>query len=400
MKMQWSFTIIVVIIGLMFSSCKSQDIQQPLFSPTVELIPTSEATMKVNDVDEAATEIDATQVQASLVLSEPGPYFAGNREYSVVDESRNGREINLLIWYPALMETNSDGKTIVRDAVPNTSDAPFPVILTEESSGRYFFLSHLASHGFMMVVVRSPKTIQGEPLGAFPLFDNVQDFLFALEQIGSNPPKGLEGMLDSDHVGVTGYSYGGDIALTIGGARLDPDFYLSQCSQISSIVPEEYQWVYRDYYCFEADNWDDYVTYAGKEITTSEDGLWQPLTDPRIKAIMPMAPTVSWYYGERGLGVVNMPTLLVWGTKDDLSPYLLEAPFTYENLGSKEKLLISFIGRTHMLPQLEDAVFQVKHFTTAFFGYYLQGKEEYAEYFSEDFVSQNKAFHWGVFKEP
>lgn len=400
MKIQLSFTIIFLIIGLLFSSCKSQDVQQPLNSPEVELNQTPEATMKVIDVDEGASEIQSTQVQGSLFLSVPGPYFAGNREYTIVDESRNGREIHLLIWYPASIEYNSDGKPIVRDALPNTSDAPYPVILTEENSGRYFFLSHLASHGFVMVVVRSPKTIQGEPLGAFPLFDQAQDFLLTLDQIGSKPPEGLEGMFDSNHVGVTGYSYGGDITLTIGGVRLDPGFYLSQCKQINSIVPEKYQWVYRDFYCYEAENWEDYVTYAGEKITTSEDGLWQPMTDPRIKAIMPMAPTVSWYYGERGLGSVTIPTLLVWGTKDDLSPYPLEAPFTFENLGSKEKFLISFIGRTHMLPQLEEAALQVKHFSTAFFGYYLQGREEYAEYFSEEFISQNEAFHWGVYQEP
>lgn len=400
MKMQSSLTMLVTMIGLVFCSCKPQDVQEPLLPANVESIITSEVTLKVTEVNEETSEINATQAPASLVLSEPGPYFAGNREYTIVDESRNGREINLLIWYPASMETNADGKPIVRDAVPNTSNAPYPVILTEENSGRSIFLSHLASHGFVMVIVRAPKTIQGEPLGAFPLFDEAQDFLFTIDQIGSKPPEGLAGMIDSDHVGVTGYSYGGDIALIIGGARLDPGFYLSQCNQINLIVPEKYQWVYRDFYCHEADNWDDFVTYLGGEITSGEDGLWQPMTDSRIRAIMPMAPTVSWYYGERGLRSVEIPTLLIWGTNDELSPYPLEAGFTTENIGSTEKFLISFIGRTHMLFQSDEAVLQVRHFTTAFFGYYLQGREDYAEYFSEDFVTQNKDFHWGVYKEP
>jgi len=40
---------------------------------------------------------------------------------------------------------------------------------------------------------------------------------------------------------------------------------------------------------------------------------------------------------------------------------------------------------------------QMKHFATAFFGFYLQGREDYREYFSEDFVSQFKDLAWGVY---
>ena len=39
---------------------------------------------------------------------------------------------------------------------------------------------------------------------------------------------------------------------------------------------------------------------------------------------------------------------------------------------------------------------QMKHFATAFFGYHLQGRTEYQEYFSEEFVSQYPDLFWGV----
>ncbi len=42
------------------------------------------------------------QEPASFPLAEPGPYFAGAREVVIVDESRDGREIKLTIWYPAV----------------------------------------------------------------------------------------------------------------------------------------------------------------------------------------------------------------------------------------------------------------------------------------------------------
>ena len=165
------------------------------------------------------------------------------------------------------------------------------------------------------------KSPSSEPPEEFEGFQLVRDFLFSLDQISANSPDGLENLIDTSRVGVTGYSYGGDISLTVSGARVDPEFYLSQCMQISTLVPESLQWIYNDYYCQDAINWDEFVHFIGDEITISDDGLWQPLTDERIRAVMPMAPTVSWYFGERGLAAVDRPTLLIWGTKDVLSPY-------------------------------------------------------------------------------
>jgi len=341
---------------------------------------------------------EETQEPASFLLSEPGPYFAGNREYSFVDESRNGREIELLIWYPAQMQSDASGKPVVRDAPADMSGAPCPVIITEENSGRYFFQSHLATHGFVMVAVRN-HTYNFDPAlyVVSPTIENVRDFLFALDRISSEPPIGMEGVMDTDTVGVTGYSYGGDITLTMSGARIDLEFYRSQCEQIPALVPEIAQWVYSDYMCLDA-NWDGFVPYMGEDITTSNDGLWQPLTDERIRAVMPMAPTVSWYFGERGLAAVDRPTLLIWGTKDVDSHYLVEAEYTLEHILNADRYLISFIGYTHtMIPEYEKGAALIRHFATAFFGYYLQGRTEYTEYFSEDFVSQfPDLLCWGV----
>jgi len=44
-----------------------------------------------------------------------------------------------------------------------------------------------------------------------------------------------------------------------------------------------------------------------------------------------------------------------------------------------------------------DPVAYMKHLAAAFFGYYLQGRDDYAEYFSEDFVAQHDELAWGVY---
>jgi hypothetical protein len=40
----------------------------------------------------------------------------------------------------------------------------------------------------------------------------------------------------------------------------------------------------------------------------------------------------------------------------------------------------------------------MKHFAIAFFGYHLQGRADYADYFSEEFVGQFKDLAWGVYE--
>jgi hypothetical protein len=46
-----------------------------------------------------------------------------------------------------------------------------------------------------------------------------------------------------------------------------------------------------------------------------------------------------------------------------------------------------------------DHIARIAHFATAFFGYHLQGREDYAKYFSEDFVAQYDNLAWGVYEK-
>lgn len=350
---------------------------------------------------EGAVENELAQEAAPFPLGELGPYHAGNQEVAYVDEGRDGREVRVLIWYPAVRETNANGRLVVRGAEPDLSGAPYPLILTEESSGRDLFLSHLASHGFVMAAVQDqPSASENpweEPWEESLLMEPVRDFLFALDLIALAPPGGLEGVIDASNTGVVGFSYGGDISLALSGARVDPAFYLAQCEEVPLTEEVFNRWVYVDVYCRDAANWDQFAASMGEEVAVTDDGLWKAITDERIRAVMPMAPTVSWYLGERGLAAADRAVLLIFGTRDDLVPYAVEAGYTYEHLGTPERFLISFIGRTHFMVYSEETAAQMKHFAVAFFGTYLQGKSEYSDYLTQDFVSQYNDLAWGVY---
>ncbi len=240
-------------------------------------------------------------------LAERGSFWVGHRSYILVDNSRSGREIRITIWYPAEKNYNSSGQPISLDAIPDLGSAPYPLILVGGNSGDLLFKSHLASTGFVMVIVHSPNFKYEDPWGPI-VIDGPRDFLFTLDQLAASPPEDLVNLIDTNQVGVAGYSWDGFFTLALSGVRIDPDFYLSQCASAPGMVPALSPSM-QDYYCGLANNWDEFVAHAGEEITVSDDRLWQPVTDQRIRAVMPMAPDGAWLYGEGGLSVVNTTNL-------------------------------------------------------------------------------------------
>ena len=232
----------------------------------------------------------------------------------------------------------------------------------------------------------------------FGVIDHPLDMLFALDQIATNPPEGLENIIDTDHVGVTGYSWDGFYSLAVSGVRIDPEFYLKQCTEAPSMDPPlDSFWL--NYYCNLASNWDEFVDHAGDAITATDNGLWQPITDDRIRVVAPLAPDGAWLYGERGLAAVDRPTLMIVGTEDTISSYEMEAVYIFEHLGTPHRSLISYLGKGHMSMLEFEPEKRMQHFVTAFFGYYLQGRGDYAAYFSEDFVAQYEDLVWGVYEK-
>jgi hypothetical protein len=84
------------------------------------------------------------------------------------------------------------------------------------------------------------------------------------------------------------------------------------------------------------------------------------------------------------------------GTRDELYP---ENALIFEHLGTPDKALISFVGEDHMMIYDPEMVARMAHFAVAFFGYHLQGREDLAYFFSEEFVAQYEDLAWGVYAE-
>jgi len=323
-------------------------------------------------------------------LAEAGPYHVGIlKMVGYEDASRDGRQIYLTIWYPTRSQEAIGIESLI-DAPPDLTAAPYPLIISSTQLG-FFFAQHMVSHGFVVMGLNNqgPSNLWGEWLIDYPL-----DILFALDQVASHPPEVMEGMIDAEYAGFMGYSFDGYNALAVSGARVDPEYYLSQCSNPASTLPA--WWI--EYICTPASDWEAFVSHAGADLTTSNDGLWQPMTDERIRAVMPMAPEGAWLFGERGLAAVDRPVLIIGATADTINLYDQEACFIYDNLGAQDKGMISFVDQVHGMIEDPDMLARMKHFAVAFFGYHLQGKTEYLEFFSRQYVLRHDGLAWGVYR--
>ena len=330
---------------------------------------------------------EAAQALSPLPLSEMGMYFPGRRTIAYVDTDRNGREVQVIVWYPAVRPEGYTG-TVAQDAAPDLSGAPYPLIVSSTSTANDL-ATYLVSQGFTWASVNR--------LGTYAhmrdeMFSQPLDILFALDRVASDPPEGLEGMIDADHAGAIGYSFDGYNTLAMSGARIDPQHYLAQCPNPDTTTQALLSYM-SSFNCAPALEWPDFAGRAGDTITTSSDGMWQPMTDPRIRAVVPMAAEGWWLFGERGLAAVDRPVLIIAGSEDPLYP---ENELIFEHLGTPEKVLITFIGRGHGMISEYEMVPRMAHFANAFFGHQLQGREDMRYYYSEEWVSQQEGLAWGA----
>jgi len=331
----------------------------------------------------------SSPVPATYDLAESGPHDVGMRTIKLVDDSRGGRQVSVTVWYPAVRPAASTSEAPARDADPDREGAPYPLMLSSTKVADVFAPT-LVSHGFTWASV--------DDIDYYTAFDEEaidqpQDILFALDRVAANPPDGLEGMIDAEKAGAIGYSFDGFNSLAVSGARVDPAYYLAQCPTPDATTKAILGGM-SSFDCGPAREWDAFTAHVGAAITASDEGLWQPLTDPRIHAVMPMAAEGWWLFGKRGLAAVDRPALVIDATNDELYD---ENVLIYDHLGTSEKTLISFVGPDHMMIFDPEMVSRMTHFAVAFFGYHLQGRDDLARYFSEDFVAQHDDLSWGVY---
>lgn len=346
----------------------------------------------------------------------PAYALRGEHPVGVTDLTvENGdRPLSVTMWYPAL---NPDGVEEIttyqiavlqreghalRDAAPDMAGGPYPVIYFSHGLGgvrlqSVFYTEHLASWGFVVIAADHPGStffdvrggeIEGvvESFGTRPL--EILRLIEYSDELNASGP--YAGLLDMNTLAVTGHSFGGYTTLAAGGAQVNTTSLHEECD-----LPEAQGLGL-------CDNLDERLQTIAtvRGLTEVPADLWPATTDPRIKAIVPLAPAAGGIFGEAGMANVSVPMMLIVGTKDNATPATTNAIPAFKNASSVEKSLVMMQNADHyifvdecietmvqlgLFRQCSDTVWDmarvhdlINHFATAFFLAHLKGDADAA----------------------
>lgn len=276
---------------------------------------------------EAATG-SSVHLAQRIDLQQPGS-FTWQKTTLTLNDSKRGRKFIVDLYLPNRLST-----------------IPVLVISHGLASDRTNFADlaqHLASHGFAVAMLEHPGSdrqqlenlLRGmakevvEPNEFVNRPKDVSYLLDELQQLNKSNPT-MQGRLNLQKVGILGHSFGGYTALAVAGAKLN--FKLLQRECRSSVIDLN---------------------------TTNLSGLLQcqalylspttnyRLQDKRIGAVFAINPISNSVFGETNLSQVRVPVLLVAGSRDLITPALIEqvCPFTW--LTTPNKYLLWIQGGTH-----------------------------------------------------
>jgi predicted dienelactone hydrolase len=229
--------------------------------------------------------------------ADPGPYPVGVRTLMLFDSSRldvtgtGPRPVTVEVYYPstqaAVAGVPRDVVSVLGVPVVETrsfrdvaiAPGPFPLVLFSHGNDgirfqSFFFASHLASHGYVVVCpdhrgntfvdallgIVDPNVIVNRPLDMSFLIDQFSAFT---AQTGNT----FDGAIDTTRIGASGHSFGGYTVFAIAGG-------------------------------------------------TSPLGTF---TDPRVRAILPQAPAAP--FPPEFFGTITIPTLILGGSIDETAPF-------------------------------------------------------------------------------
>ena len=323
------------------------------------------------------------------------------------------RDLVTELWYPAVSgaapnrDSASRYRTELRDGDTSVwlhglacrdagwaSDGPFPlVVLSHGHPGNRFLMAHLAealaSRGYVVAAVDhlGSTYCDHQNFGA-TLVHRPTDQRFVIDAL-ADPKAGYADRIDTETVGVIGYSMGAYGALIFGGAGLSEAAMTYAKTTRRALL----------------------VRHAAGSATLDA------LVDPRVKAIVPIG---IWgaqhdFWRPEALAAMTKPCLLIGGSADEISGYAAGIRRVFSGLTGCDRHLLTFVGAAHnaaapipapeeswapspglnFLPadHYADPVWDTiwmnavaQHFSAAFLGLHLKQQTALATYLDADFA--------------
>ena len=262
--------------------------------------------------DSTTTSPPSPQITQQSVQT-TGPFWSGTR--SNVYTRNDGEDVTVQIWYPTSDEMGDtvrydnllDGDSWV-DATPDCT-ASRPVVVFSHGNGGVrwqsaFNMHFLATHGFVVIAMGHPQnTFRDLDRNLFPEHTlqrpkDVKDTFDWLIQQGTTESNDLFGCINPEEgYAVMGHSFGGYTSFMASGATVELTQIEAACDRAIEAA------------CRIASLWQ-----AESDATTIS------LHDPRIWAAITWSPWDAGGVLGDGMGAIDVPTLTLTGTLDELTP--------------------------------------------------------------------------------
>ncbi len=216
--------------------------------------------------------------------------------------------------------------------------APLVVISHGFTSGRSNFdylAKHLASHGYIIVVPEhigsnskfTEAVLRGElsvDVSPFEYYSRPLDITLLLNQIENQAE--FQGLINWSQVGILGHSFGGNTALVMSGAPLNLARISQVCQQNKLTL-----------------NTSILLQCRASHLPPGEYNH----SDPRIKAVAVVNPVTSSILGPESMSKIAIPTMILGGSEDIITPFIEEQAHPFLWLTTKHKYLGVMVGGSH-----------------------------------------------------
>lgn len=326
-------------------------------------------------------------------LRQPGSFGVQPKQTWILNDASRDRQFYVDVYKPQKWRS---GKTPVVVFSHGFSSRP------EDFDGA---AKHLASYGYVVALPQHPGSdtirmkafLQGFHRNTFDVNEFInrpKDISYTIDELERRNQSEFQGQLNLESVGLGGHSFGGTTAFAIAGAEIDFENLENECNRP-----------------FGALNTSLLLQCRALELPRQTYNL----QDRRVSAVFVGNPVNSSIFGRSGLSKVQIPLLIAGGNYDPAAPFIFEQGRVFPWLQTPDKYLVMIEGQAHVdFSRLDAGIkYTIDSFdkivlpspdllhsyrdslTTAFFGTYIDKREDYRPYLQSAYaayLSQGEEF--------